>query len=347
MLDLTKAFDSVSHDILLRKLNYYGVRGEPFKLLQSYLSGRMQVTQWQNTISDPRSIKYGVPQGSILGPLLFVVYINDLPSNVEGAEVCMYADDTSLLVRARNYVELQQKSENAISTASNWFAANKLKVNLDKSQKITFSTTNKRIPDEANFLGMVIDANLKWHGHIDGLANRLAGALYAIRRIKHTATHEAAKTTYFSCFHSLLSYGVLFWGTATEAHRIFILQKRAVRILCNLKYNESCRNYFKAEGILTLPAVYILAVVLYVHKNKYMFPLNGQHHQYHTRRRDDIRVPYHRLTATQKSLDFWGTKLYNSIPTEMKELQHQRFKIEVKKMLILKECYSLEEFLES
>lgn len=344
MIDLTKAFDSVNHEVLLNKLEYYGVRGGPLDLLRSYLTNRVQLTEWNNTRSQHMNIYHGVPQGSVLGPLLFVLYVNDLPSNIVGAEICLYADDTSVLVEAEDLETLCEKSRKAMVETNKWFTANKLQVNMGKTQSLLFSTRNSQI-STARFLGMTVDTNLKWNQHIDDLASKLSSTLFALKRLTYVATHQAAKTAYYSSFHSLLSYGILFWGSMAEAQRIFVLQKRAVRYLCNLKYNESCRTRFREEQILTLSSVFILAVVTHVHKNRDAFPQNGINHEYETRRRAEIRVPHHRLAATQRSLDYWGGKLYNRLPHEVKILPFAAFKKRVKKTLMETEPYTLEEFL--
>lgn len=344
LLDLSKAFDTVSHHILLEKLLYYGIRGNSYKLLESYLSGREQITKWNGSMSEPKTIKYGVPQGSILGPLLFIIYVNDLPFNILGAEVCLYADDTTLLLRGENIEEVHNKSNSVIKDTERWFAANKLLMNPNKVQKLIISTRAVERCVEARFLGLTMDSHLKWDRHIAQMASKLTSASYAIKRLKLVATHEVAKIAYFSNFHSFLSFGILFWGMAMEADRVFLLQKKAVRTLRGLKANESCRGHFRSEGILTVPSLYILTAVSYVHQNKEKFHRNGYVHQYTTRNRDHLRVPYHRVCRSQGSIDYWGPKLYNKLQDELKSLPGERFKQKVKRILVEMECYSIEEY---
>lgn len=346
MLDLSKAFDSVDRSVLLRKLQYYGIRGPPLELLRSYLSNRYQAVVWQNEISQMREVTFGVPQGSILGPLLFLIFINDLPNNFGNSEndICLYADDTTLLVRARTSEELETLSRETLSDVMDWFSANRLKANQEKTQSVTFTTKATQDREHARFLGVYLDSCLRWDWHIDHLASRLTSAVYAIRRLRTIATKQAARTAYFSMFHASMTYGIMFWGISTEATRIFKLQKQAVRSLANLKYNESCRGVFKMESILTLASQYILTCVKYVHNHLHTFKRNSDNHQYDTRHCHDLSVAHHRLAMTQKYIDYWGLKLYNALPPATKSKRKEAFAIDVKRLLLQKECYTLEEF---
>lgn len=159
------------------------------------------------------------------------------------------------------------------------------------------------------------------------------------------ATHLAAKTAYFTTFHSHLCYGIVFWGLASDASRIFVLQKQAIRSLCSLKYNESCRTHFRKERILTLVSLFIHTTVCFVHRNVNQFIENGSSHEYSTRHRNHLQTPYHRLTCSQHSMRYWGAKLYNKLPQEYKNLPYNNFKVKVKKLLIEIECYSIDEYL--
>lgn len=344
LLDLSKAFDTVDHSILISKLCFYGIRGMQIQLFESYLSRRKQFVMWQETKSPITNVKYGVPQGSILGPLLFLIYVNDLPASVN-ENICLYADDTSILVKGNDIEDLDRKSINAIRNAQDWFSNNKLKQNNNKTESIIFSTKKNYATSEVKFLGLHIDSELGWVQHTTTLCKRLTSVVYTIRRLKKVATHETAKVSYNSCFHSVISYGILFWAHSPGFKRVFCLQKKAVRALCNLKQRDSCKPYFVQQNILTLPSVYILTVLLYVYDNIEQFNVNGQHHEYATRKRVELRVPYHRLTRTQHAVDFWGPKFYNKLPAEVKGLPRHKYKSLIKKYLIDNSFYNYEDFL--
>jgi len=224
--DLSKAFDAVDHGILIRKLEFYGIRGMPLELFQSYLSDRCQSVCWKNVLSAENLVSRGVPQGSILGPVLFIIYLNDLPNNVTSFRACLYADDTSFVNKCGKNQDLQVFVNKTLDEAKFWFNSNNLILNEKKTQQIKFQTKTDNECVSIRFLGVFLDSNLKWSTHIDELSKRLSVAIYVIRRLKSVSTHLTAKTAYFSNFHSLMSYGILLWGTASDVTRIFILQKK-------------------------------------------------------------------------------------------------------------------------
>lgn len=343
--DLSKAFDSVSHRILLNKLFYYGIRGNVHDLLSSYLTNREQYVICHGQKSRKIEVKRGVPQGSVIGPLLFLVYVNDLEKNLSADKVCLYADDTTTLTSHIELGSMMHHAAKVTQEAQAWFSCNELSLNMSKTQSLKFNTTRDANVESLKLLGMHIDNKLNWKTHISELTKKLSVAIYSIRRIKGISTYEAARMTYFANFHSLASYGIQFWGTSAEADRVFILQKRAVRILSDLKQSDSCRNAFVKNKILTIPSVYILTVAKYVHRNKNSYHKGGDTHNYPTRCQNLLRTPFHRLSTTQKYVDYWGVKIYNKLPETMCAQKMIRFTKDLKKLLLQNAYYSLDEFL--
>lgn len=344
MCDLSKAFDCVSHEILLEKLWYYGIRGNTHDIIKSYLQNRNQAIWWQNNLSHTMEVTTGVPQGSILGPLLFIVYINDMPVNIKNCSVFIYADDTTILLKG-DPDELQAKKDEVLLSAEDWFDSNKLKLNTDKTQSLTIGMNQVHLDEKVTFLGLTVDNKLTWSNHVQGLCGKLCRAIYSIRTLKSISTHQAAKLAYYANFHSLASYGIIVWGMSSEADRVQILQKRALRTLCSLSSRVSCREYFKREKILTITSVYILSCVKFVHANLSRFIKNEDLHSYKTRNRNAMVIPLHRLKSTQQGIDYWGVKLYNQLPESVKSLSINKFAKAVKKLLIEKTYYSVNEFL--
>ncbi|XP_073947822.1 uncharacterized protein [Choristoneura fumiferana] len=270
--DLSKAFDCVEHETLIRKLQHYGLSAKALNLVKSYLSQRIQKVDINRTQSAGSAVKLGVPQGSILGPFLFLVYINDLPHLLEQkCNIVLFADDTSLIFKVNRQQENPTHINETLAEALNWFTANNLLLNAAKTKCIKFSLPNVRqfetiislngenlkLVHETVFLGLTLDRNLQWSPHISGLAGRLSSAAYAVRRIRQFTNVETARLVYFSYFHSIMSYGMLIWGKAADIETIFILQKRAVRSIYNLGSRDSLRERFKEINILTVSSQYI------------------------------------------------------------------------------------------
>ena len=207
-LDLSKAFDTVDHDLLLKKLENYGVRGVPLQLFRSYLSNRMQCTNINSILSDLISIELGVPQGSILGPLLFLIYINDLPG-ASPLITKLFADDTCLLFSADSVAALQQIANTELSKIVNWMVSNKLTLNHSKSKfliitkkgrnaSINIHINNHAIEqvDSIEYLGITIDSKLSWNEHIKYLESTLSTANGIMSKLRHYVPFDCLK----SCF---------------------------------------------------------------------------------------------------------------------------------------------------
>lgn len=341
-LDLSKAFDSVTHRLLLDKLMYYGFRGQIHKLIDSYLKERSQFVVVNGKISGERAVNCGVPQGSILGPVLFIIYINDLQVG-RSLYTCLYCDDTSFLISDKDETLLEEKCREIMLEANNWFVANKLKVNCGKTETLTFG--HKYPQRTVKFLGVNIDSRLNWSIHIEKVCKQISRNIYCLRRLKKIAGPQVLKTAYYSNVHSHLTYGIIIWGSSSESKRLLILQKKAIRVILNLKPNESCKQHFKEEKILTLTSLYILECLKYVHGNLNAFPKNGRCHHFNTRNKNDLRIPRHLRASTQQFVDYWGTKFYNKLPEDVRILTKSEFARSVKDTLTNGAFYTFDEFL--
>jgi len=199
-----------------------------------------------------------------------------------------------------------------------------------------------------NFLGLTLDYTLSWSPHIARICNKLCSACYILRILKPTLTPQNLKTIYFAYFHSITSYGIIFWGNSTDNDNIFKLQKRAIRVMTNSSNRTSYCGLFKELGILPLCSQYILSLALFVVKNKDDFILNSDIHPYNTRSNTNLHPSLARLTKYQKGANFSGIKVYNCLPIRIKQLSGDvnKFKLALKTFLLAGSFYSIEEFLE-
>ena len=253
-IDLSKAFDTIDHGILLKKLHNYGIRGIPLKLIESYLTDRNQYVSILGETSDTLPVIYGVPQGSCLGPLLFLIYINDISKASVRAEFVLFADDTNIFIKAKTKELAYQKANEILQSVNLYMEANKLHINMSKCCFIDFKSPmpheseleleerkfqlkihNEKIErvSETKFLGVVIDEKLNWSPHIRKLSKKLACSTGILNTIKNNIPEDLYKDLYHTLFESHLAYGITIWGgvSKNKLWPIFKTQKKCMRIL--------------------------------------------------------------------------------------------------------------------
>lgn len=345
-LDIQKAFDTINHKLLLQKLDKYGFRGVVNDWIKSYLSNRYQSVEINNIRSVEKEIIKGVPQGSILGPLFFLVFINDLHNAVDEAPI-LFADDTNLLFHNIDLDTLINTTNNQLKGIDNWFSANLLKLNYEKTQMIIWSPhhqldVNKLyIKDKIKisevilnfvpnltYLGIKIDEALNWQAHITYIIKKIAFILKIISQQKTLLPQIIRKQLYYALIYPHLIYGIVIWGDSNKKfiNKLLLLQKRFLRILYDVGWYDAITIYFKKDNIFTINQLY------HLHLGQIMFKLTKQNDNSQlsdlflrkinsiTRYNLNYLLPKINKETTKKILSFKGAKFWNSLPQSIKEI---------------------------
>lgn len=343
-IDLCKAFDCVPHKILIDKLKLYGFDDNSCLLVNAYLSNRKQYVRVNNKQSETLNVDCGVPQGSILGPLLFIIFINDFPSCIDYLTI-LFADDTTFQTKSDSYQTLVNLRDEVLNQVSHWFTSNKLSINQEKTQHLVLSLRkhDHENPECVKFLGIYVDPYLRWDMHVSHLYKKLCKTIYILRNLRNCVTRQVLLVAYFSLFQSHLTYALLAWGHSSTAKRIFALQRRAVRIMYGASYRAPCKDIFTELKIMTLPSLYIHHCLMYIHKNRDNYTTLDEMHSYGTRYGKDILLPRLRLSTSRFSVNHYAIKYFNSLPEEIKELNCLKFKNKIKELLLNGPIFSIDE----
>jgi hypothetical protein len=249
-LDIAKCFDTINHDLLLQKLAKYGINNTELHWFTSYLCNRSQSVYYKNELAPPVNVSIGVPQGSTLGPLLFMVFVNDLSLHVNDASCTMYADDTIIHVNDNDVFGVSEKLNDAMSVVSQWYSANRLVLNVDKSNamlvgrnidveqrnQLSIYIGNSEIENVqcTKYLGVYIDEQLKFDIHINDLVKRLSAKISWLSRLRLIVPKSILILTYKSYIQPIFDYACTVWGcTNVNVNEIQRLQNRAARIICS------------------------------------------------------------------------------------------------------------------
>ena len=338
-IDLKKAFDVVNHELLLKKLEFIGIRGNCLEFFKSYLTGRSQFVSlsqlneiWEriNYKTDLKNCSHGVPQGSVLGPLLFILFINDIEAALQNyCKIVLYADDIALIIKGKNIRQLIINKNKVMSLLENYFDINSLIMNHQKTKYLLFNKSQNTerlfekesglvLSSDCKYLGVHIDNKLCWDKHIDVFCKRLSSLNFAFKIVRKSANLETLKTMYYGHVNSLLSYAILAWGSSVHGPKIFRCQKKIIRTMVHAKPRQSCKEIFKKLGILTFPSMCINALLLYTKMNLNKFKTNESVSGYNTRRSKDLFKQFGKSNLAKRSHNHLGPELFNKLPAEIK-----------------------------
>ena len=351
MIDFKKAFDLVDHNILLKKLKHYKLSDKTLSWFGSYLLNRKQRVCVNNVISDDEFIINGVPQGSILGPLMFLLFINDLPLYTKPVNTDMYADDTTMYEIGVSQAEIERNLQLALINLSKWCKANGMVINTAKTKLMLITTHQRRTVlntnnlilslnnedlntiDKDKILGVSVDNNLSWTSHIDLLCKKISSNLWLLSRIKEYLNIEQRTQFYKTYIQPHIDYCNLVWGGTSQINldRIFRLQKRACKII--LDYNIV--NIYQSMEDLKILTVFER---LFLRKSKFMFKVDRSEtppyiNDMFNQRIFDENMPLLRSAISsnfipprpkkeifKQSLIYSGPIVWNSLPATLKNV---------------------------
>ena len=349
LIDIKKAFDSVNHRKLLLKLESYGIRGLALSWLKSYLKNRKCFMAIDDIKSDVLTFNVGVPQGSVLGPILFLLYVNDLPNISHNLQTVLFADDTTISTSHSDYNELVQLTNNALKNVSEWTNSNQLTLNSDKTELmiISMKQINENLNFEFNndvitptntcrFLGVMLDNKLSFKSHIDLVMNKISRHSGILYKVKYCLPLATRISYYFAFIYPYLSYNVIVWGGTYKSHLnpLIISHKKIIRNICDAEYLEHSSPLYKKLKLLKFEDIYKYNLLVYMFKAR-RSGLYFVEHERITRNRDQAYPNFHRLELTQHAVSFVGPKTWNLLPAYLRNIQKLgQFKCSLKKYLI-------------
>ena len=338
-LDLSKAFDCVDHEILLYKLHHYGIRGDTHRWLQDYLSNRKQFTHVNGTDSKLQTVNIGVPQGSVLGPLLFIVYVNDIAAATGADQVRLFADDSNIFVADKDPAVLKNKMVDKMCHLNLWFTSNKMTNNVSKAAYSIF-TNQSTIPATLNtvtigndtiervkysrYLGLQLDDKLEWNEHLEILKSKLRKTIQAFKIVKNYLTDDQKRIMYYSYFFSRLQYGIELFGHTSKGQmkELQVIQNRALKALYKKDFRTPTKELHKSCKIILVKDIQQLNILKFVFKQrkgeapeafKNYFTENSAIHRHETRQANNLHPTKPKTGFGKKSIKYYGANLWNAL----------------------------------
>ena len=335
LIDLQKAFDTVHHDTLLTKMDVLGVRGLSLDWFRNYLLNRKQYVSIGSAVSNVKTTVIGLPQGSIISPILFLLYINDIPKS-SSMKTLLFADDSTFTISDKIPLSILNSLDDQLNRIKTWCISNKLTINAGKTElikfsnsknemlnfEITFSGTRVNLVEDCKFLGVTLDSDLTFSKHIKSITAKLSRSCGVLYKLKNLLPQQARMNYYYGLMYPYLTYNIIVWGSTNPSHLnpLIILQKRIVRILAGSEYLAHSTPLFLKLSILKLLDLhkYFVCMYMFDERNREDFSIN---HNLNTRNRNNLQPKFHRLSKTQHALSYVGPKIWNDLPCNIKSVR--------------------------
>ena len=339
-LNLSKAFDTINYNILFSKLHYYGIRGCALNWFQSYLSNRLQQVEYRGNLSSSCYLSHGVPQGSILGPLLFLIYVKNFQNCLQKGKALMFVDDTTIFFQHKYLSELTLTANTHLENVNKWLIANKLSLNITKTNYIIFQTPRckqstkqlniilknhalQRVSD-TKFLGVIIHEHLSWKPHMEYLLKKITSSIYCIKKIKPFLDQKILLFLYHTLVKSHILYCITSWcfGNETMINKLQCAVNKLMRSILNVGKRQTVSYVMKDNSLLTIRQIRDIEIAIFVYKfmNK-LLPLPFDHSfktafkiTKNTRSQSSLYPSFCRVHITKQAIRYTGPLIWNDIP---------------------------------
>ena len=339
-IDFSRAFDTISHDILLKKLHFYGFRGKAHEWIKNYLTNRKQFVAYKNSYSHIGEINVGVPQGSILGPLLFLLYVNDIHNISSKISCVLYADDTTIFANGKELSEVTQVMNTELHHINEWIQLNKLSVNISKTSYMVMSPSSRKCNlidckvqlggqyiDRVNhttFLGVIIEDTLTWKLQVNNICNKVSKSMGILYRARQILYGQTLLTLYNALIKPHFMYCITVWGNTckTYLHKLHLMQKKIIRIISYSQFHAHTAPLLQKFDILNIYQLnqYFVGIFIYrsLHHELAKSLCNMFVRNVNARNSFNLRSKYYKKKISQQSIKIAGPKIWNNFPKECK-----------------------------